>query len=333
MQSSKNEYPQDKKNFVKGSYCLIYSRSKDKWYDAKITSIDGENKHEWLTVKYGNKRKKSKKIQRACKDIKPIPLDHAIFFKIGSHCEIYSRSIFCDEWRNGKVINIYHDDDGEWLTIKYSENIHNSNIKATKICDIQRYSKDIKLLLNCSDEYIEKKNKCYYVGTNFYGQIGNGTGKNLRTFLADSITSKDELTEIITLPDEAIIDIKTGRDNVYYLLANNECFVAGNNDKQQLLTTNEILRKICFTWSKKQFTWDLCHIILLYVGGKSDMISCDVILSTMCIHKHVKYISNGVVSDHRFIINNNNNKLYGVGNNHSLQFNIGDINSYDIEMD
>eukprot|EP01083_Nonionella_stella_P170376 579677_1 len=65
------------------STCLIYSRSDKEWYEAKIVAIkrvdseqkDGEPINEWLTVKYKD-GKKTKKIQRFCRDIKPIPNDH-----------------------------------------------------------------------------------------------------------------------------------------------------------------------------------------------------------------------------------------------------------------
>ena len=57
-----------------GSRCFIYSRSKCKWFKGQITDIhlDSETNEEWLVVKYnGNKRKK---IQRLCKDFRPITI-------------------------------------------------------------------------------------------------------------------------------------------------------------------------------------------------------------------------------------------------------------------
>eukprot|EP01084_Bolivina_argentea_P300724 518625_1 len=142
---------QDKKDLTVGSYCEIYSRSKEQWYAAEIEKIEGENKNEWLTVRYGNKKNKIKKIQRNCKDLKPISLDHAVFFKKGSNCEIYST--VSRKWCNGEVVSIFHDNEGEWLTIKYEED------NTTKQCDIQRYSKDIKLILDTQDVNKKKEQK------------------------------------------------------------------------------------------------------------------------------------------------------------------------------
>eukprot|EP01084_Bolivina_argentea_P256330 431530_1 len=73
-------------------YVFIYSRSNDEWTDGKIIKIDGSNikRNEWLHVRYGKTKNKTKKIQRNCKDIKPIPADHPIYFNIGSLCLIYS---------------------------------------------------------------------------------------------------------------------------------------------------------------------------------------------------------------------------------------------------
>eukprot|EP01084_Bolivina_argentea_P098415 176873_1 len=168
---------------------------------------------------------------------------------------------------------------------------------------------------------------CWYIGSNFYGQVGNGVETTWS--FPNSLTKKKVLTKITKLPDQKIIDIKTGRHNVYYLLLNGECRVAGNNDKQQLLTSNEATRKLCFLWSQSNFIpWDICFSITVFLGYK---INCPNILQPICIHQNIQCISNGVVSDHRFIINQHG-ELYGVGTNHSNQFNIGDIQTTDIEI-
>merc|ERR1711920_180751 len=72
--------------------CLIYSRSKDRWFDGKISEIRITQNVEWLVVKFGEfgKKKKTKKIQRYCKDVKPIPVDHASYIVVGSHVQIFS---------------------------------------------------------------------------------------------------------------------------------------------------------------------------------------------------------------------------------------------------
>eukprot|EP01084_Bolivina_argentea_P085905 155292_1 len=132
-----NEEKKIRESWTINSYCSIYSRSQNKWFDGKIKRIEHINDKEWLIVKY-NKNTKTKKIQRHCIDISPIPINHASLFNIGSICQIYSRN----KWCNGEVISIYNDNEGEWLKIKYSEK------GCVKICDIQRYNNEIKLITN-----------------------------------------------------------------------------------------------------------------------------------------------------------------------------------------
>eukprot|EP00484_Ammonia_sp_Unknown_P016751 CAMPEP_0197041218 /NCGR_PEP_ID=MMETSP1384-20130603/17796_1 /TAXON_ID=29189 /ORGANISM="Ammonia sp." /LENGTH=491 /DNA_ID=CAMNT_0042472099 /DNA_START=36 /DNA_END=1511 /DNA_ORIENTATION=- len=140
---------QQREKWKVGSPCLIYSRSENRWYDAKITKIineGGDEKtveeekqaaltQEWLIVNYKN-GKKNKRIQRKCQDIKPIPSDHILSLKKGSICLIYSSIIKL--WCEGKVISVFTDEDGEWLKVKYWDtNEH-------KICEIQRYSPELQ---------------------------------------------------------------------------------------------------------------------------------------------------------------------------------------------
>ena len=134
-----------------GSLVLIYSRSKNKWFDGIIEKIEGDTKNEWLVVKYGDfnsKKKQTKKIQRNCKDIQPIPIDHPSYFIKGSKCKIYST--LTSLWCHGEVIDIFHDEQGEWLQVQYSED------DTTKICDIQRYSEDIKLVIDDTDSFVSE---------------------------------------------------------------------------------------------------------------------------------------------------------------------------------
>eukprot|EP01083_Nonionella_stella_P057777 151538_1 len=120
-------------------YVFIYSRSNDEWTDGKIIKIDGSNikRNEWLHVRYGKTKNKTKKIQRNCADIKPIPDDHILSLNKGSKCLIYSNII--QLWCEGKVASVYRDKDGEWLRIKYWDT------NEYKICDIQRFSKEIQI--------------------------------------------------------------------------------------------------------------------------------------------------------------------------------------------
>eukprot|EP01084_Bolivina_argentea_P219451 372199_1 len=110
------------------TWLLIFSRSKDEWFPGKIEQVIDN----WFVVKYG---KTTKKIQRNSNNLQPFPLNHRSLWKIGSKCKIYSPKIHL--WCNGEIIDIYYDSEGEWLKIKYNQ----SNIE--KICEIQRFSKDI----------------------------------------------------------------------------------------------------------------------------------------------------------------------------------------------
>eukprot|EP01084_Bolivina_argentea_P195496 335356_1 len=135
-----------------GSFCLIYSRSDNKWHNGQIQSITtstsdmkeekefdshhAKHQNEWLIVKYKN-NKKTKRIQRLCKDIKPIENNYNISLNQHSYCLIYSNVL--DIWCKGQIIKIFKDSEGEWLRVKYWDtNEH-------KICDIQRFSKDLKI--------------------------------------------------------------------------------------------------------------------------------------------------------------------------------------------
>lgn len=62
-------------SWVLGSELMIYSRSKDTWFNGEIIDIyiDKITSKEWFVVKYNGNKKKS--IQRLCKDIKPVPIN------------------------------------------------------------------------------------------------------------------------------------------------------------------------------------------------------------------------------------------------------------------
>eukprot|EP01083_Nonionella_stella_P113355 334149_1 len=117
------------------SFCLIYSRSKQKWFEGQIVEITGELHEEWLVVKYNQKT--TKEIQRNSKDIQRIPLDNILSLRIGSKCLILSE--YSNIWYVGEVISILNDEEGEWIAIKYTEN------DLDKIADIQRYSKQLRV--------------------------------------------------------------------------------------------------------------------------------------------------------------------------------------------
>eukprot|EP01084_Bolivina_argentea_P012563 23511_1 len=136
IQQRKHERVQE--NYQVGSLCLIFSRSTKKWFSGCITEIKGKGNNEWFTVKYC--KNKTKQIQRNCSDMKPIPNNDHSYFKKGSICMIKSDN-GVNKWCFGTVINIFYDQQEEWLTIKYKEN----NI--IKTCDIQRLSQDIKLIV------------------------------------------------------------------------------------------------------------------------------------------------------------------------------------------
>eukprot|EP01084_Bolivina_argentea_P105720 189319_1 len=113
-------------------FCLIYSRSKEQWFKGKIINITGSGKTEWLVVTYG---KTTKKIQRCSEYIRAIPKFHPENFRKGSKCKILDSQNWCD----GKIEDIIHDEKGEWLRVTFVEN------GFIKMCDIQRYSDDIKV--------------------------------------------------------------------------------------------------------------------------------------------------------------------------------------------
>ena len=58
------------------SECMIYSRSKNKWFHGEIIDIyiDQKSNKEWFIVEYNGNKKKT--IQRFCKDIKPITINN-----------------------------------------------------------------------------------------------------------------------------------------------------------------------------------------------------------------------------------------------------------------
>jgi len=132
------------------SYVLIYSRSKQKWFEGQIIKIYGSLHDEWLVVKYNVKS--TKEIQRNSTDIKPIPSDNIKSLRVGKQCLILSE--YSNIWYQGEVLSVLNDDEGEWLAIKYTEN------DLEKIADIQRYSKQLRVFnQNNYDELIAKKNK------------------------------------------------------------------------------------------------------------------------------------------------------------------------------
>eukprot|EP01084_Bolivina_argentea_P251831 422524_1 len=106
MLPSANQGDQIRLSWKVGSFCLIRSRSEQKWYNAQIVAIittdtkeekeTTKQNNEWLIVKY-KKNKKTKRIQRMCKDIKPIVNNNNILLKKGSFCLIYSNvlNIWC----------------------------------------------------------------------------------------------------------------------------------------------------------------------------------------------------------------------------------------------
>mmetsp|Transcript_65576 Transcript_65576/g.80293 ORF Transcript_65576/g.80293 Transcript_65576/m.80293 type:complete len:80 (-) Transcript_65576:43-282(-) len=55
----------------------------------------------------------------------------------GSHVQIYSNSR--QKWFLGEIATIFHDDDGEWLEVRYHTGKYNLMSKC-----VQRYSTEIK---------------------------------------------------------------------------------------------------------------------------------------------------------------------------------------------
>eukprot|EP01083_Nonionella_stella_P084700 234538_1 len=85
------------------------------------------------------------------KHITPIREDQSSLFHKGSICSVYSHST--NSWCNGEVMNIFHDKDGEWLKVTYEE------CNVMMVCDIQRYSNDIRLLQTTTNTNQTKLNQ------------------------------------------------------------------------------------------------------------------------------------------------------------------------------
>eukprot|EP01084_Bolivina_argentea_P267717 454538_1 len=149
-----------------GVLCLIYSRSKNRWFVGQIIDIviDSNTNDEWLTVKYDKKKKK--KIQRYCDAILPwIDLNDSKIINlrsslnIGSVCQIFSESD--TKWYYAKVTKTFtHPEAGKWLTVKY-------NTKTLpKTNNIQPYSHNLQLIDFNLNELILHKRKKYILPRN-----------------------------------------------------------------------------------------------------------------------------------------------------------------------
>eukprot|EP01083_Nonionella_stella_P109896 321035_1 len=117
------------------SNLLIFSRSKQKWYEGKIEKINGQLQEEWLVVRYDSNRK-TKEIQRNSTDVKPLPSNHPLALQKGSLCSVYSDKTY--NWYKGEIINVFNDAEGEWLKVKYKEE------DSVQTAELQRFSSDLK---------------------------------------------------------------------------------------------------------------------------------------------------------------------------------------------
>jgi len=142
---SRNSFDETRAEWAVGSYLKIYSRSADTWYDGKVTEVisskltngrRGSKSDEWLVVKYKN-FKKTKRIQRNCQDIKPMPESSVLSLRAGSQCKIYSKRFSI--WLQGEVLRVFTDAEGEWLRIKYFENGFG------RTTEIGRFSKQLRV--------------------------------------------------------------------------------------------------------------------------------------------------------------------------------------------
>merc|ERR1712228_95073 len=124
-----------RENWNLHSYLLIYSRSKQQWFQGQITRIVGKLHNEWFMVKYNNKF--TKEIQRNSRDLKAIPSDSIYSLRTSSKCLILSD--YANLWYIGNILSILMDDGEEWLAIKYTEN------EIDKIVEIQRNSQELKV--------------------------------------------------------------------------------------------------------------------------------------------------------------------------------------------
>eukprot|EP01083_Nonionella_stella_P049756 132526_1 len=119
----------NRESWTLNTWLMAFSRSKNEWYPCQVVQCIGEH---LLVIKYN---KTTKTIQRNAKNIGPFPSNHPLLFKKGTKCKIYCRKIL--KWCDAQILNIFTDHEGEWLHVKYNQNgLH-------KICDIQRFSKDL----------------------------------------------------------------------------------------------------------------------------------------------------------------------------------------------
>merc|ERR1719334_334288 len=139
IESASYEQDQEEEEWKVGSDCLVFSRSSNQWFDAKIVDIFFmSDSNEWLVVEYDEGRK-TKQIQRNCADIKPIPKDHILSLKKDSKCLVLGADTHRDVWLSGRVIAVYENAEGEWLRVKYFER------DLWRTCEIQRYSEQLRV--------------------------------------------------------------------------------------------------------------------------------------------------------------------------------------------
>eukprot|EP01084_Bolivina_argentea_P072104 130958_1 len=89
------------------SSCLIYSRGDKRWYKGEIFDIFEHNKtnEEWFLIKYN---KKTKPMQRFCKDIKPVDFnydcEHTIIEYIATKMKEKTQTIYSDDIDKNKDV-------------------------------------------------------------------------------------------------------------------------------------------------------------------------------------------------------------------------------------
>eukprot|EP01084_Bolivina_argentea_P025628 47665_1 len=137
---------------------------------------------------------------------------------IGSKIEIYSHSE--QKWVDGEIIKIFQDNEGEWLVVKYKEN------EIIKICDIQRYCKDIKLIIDKKFDFNHNELHGYDSVDNTMTMTPATPIMSLIMPVEDPSLSRNSTEERLSTP-QALINTTNGRISISSL-------------KQQIIISDDV---------------------------------------------------------------------------------------------
>lgn len=100
-----------------GQKCEIYSKMQRKWIRCEVIEVFKDDEGEWVKVRFG---RTTVEIPLESSDIRTIANERKMElsndWKKGAQCEVFSHRR--GEWIEGRVINMYTDEMGEWYTIR-----------------------------------------------------------------------------------------------------------------------------------------------------------------------------------------------------------------------